>query len=452
MQAHNPPPEFYEDESQPIDLAHYWRLVRQSWASILGLCLIVSLLTMLVVMREVPVYRATATILIESQQARTVSIEEVYSYFRNYQYFATQFEIIKNRDIAELAADKLDLWDDQNFVPRKPEDTSPLVEGTEDGFVKSLRDWASSFITTSSAEDEPTTAETVDEEEIHRNAVINKLLSGLSVEPVEHTQLGKIGFTSTNRLLTAEVANTVADVYIQSQMDSKMESTQEAGQWLASRLDDLKANLDASQQSLQAFRDQEEILDVAGGETLGVQELNELNSLLSAARTQRMGIENIYRELSSTSEYSSAAIMSMPSALQHPLVQSLAQSLTEAQQEVSNLGRRYGPEHPRMITATAREESIQAELAEQLEQVATSISAEYRLARLNEQQIEEQLSLAKQNMASLNRKDFRLQELQRQVETDQRLYEMFFTRAKEMSEGIGFHTAHARVVERAVPP
>jgi capsular exopolysaccharide synthesis family protein len=142
----------------------------------------------------------------------------------------------------------------------------------------------------------------------------------------------------------------------------------------------------------------------------------------------------------------------MPAILRHPLVQSLAQSHTEAQQEVTNLARRYGPEHPRMLAAVAREESVRGELRQQVLQVATGIEKEYRVALANEQELDRQLEAVKGEVAQLNRKDFRLRELQQQVETDQRLYDMFFTRAKETAETIGFQTAHARVVERATPP
>jgi capsular exopolysaccharide synthesis family protein len=58
----------------------------------------------------------------------------------------------------------------------------------------------------------------------------------------------------------------------------------------------------------------------------------------------------------------------------------------------------------------------------------------------------------KEEVASSNRKQFRLRELEQQVEADQRLYEMFFNRAKETSETMGFQSAHARVVEKATPP
>ncbi|MEH6518311.1 MAG: polysaccharide biosynthesis tyrosine autokinase [Halioglobus sp.] len=450
MQAQQLPTALYESDVESIDLQHYWRIVRQSWMGILGLAIVVSMLTALSVMRVTPIYRASATILIESQQPNTVSIQAVYSMqYRSYQYFATQFEIIKNRDIAELAADKLDLWNHPTFAPRKIK-ADPVKE---EGFKWNVRGWISDLFITSAdkieAREQPVE---VDPEELHRNSVINKLLAGLSIETVEYTQLGKIWFTSTDRRLAAQIANAVAEVYIQNQMDAKLKSTEEAGQWLSGRLGDLKINLEISQLALQEFRDKEDILDVAGGQTLGMQELNVLNSRLGEARKVRMETDIILQELDRAGSYSIAELMSMPTVMRHPLVQSLAESMTQTQQNVANLSKRYGPEHPRMITAIARKNSVQAELREQLAQVATTLEAEYRVAQRNEQQLAQQLTASKQGVASLNRKEFRLRELERQVETDQRLYEMFFTRAKETAEGTGFQTAHARVVEKAVPP
>ena len=142
----------------------------------------------------------------------------------------------------------------------------------------------------------------------------------------------------------------------------------------------------------------------------------------------------------------------MPGVLQHPLVQSLAQSLTQAQQEVARLAKRYGPEHPSMMTAIAREESVVTEFEQQVRQVTQSIEKEYKLALRNEQNIETQLAGVKQDVAKLNRKEFRLRELEQQVATDQRLYEMFFSRSRETSENVGFEKPYARVVEKAVPP
>jgi capsular exopolysaccharide synthesis family protein len=442
MQLQRLPSDLYARDEVLIDPRQLWRTVRQSWRSILGLCFVVSLLTILWVMRIDPVYRASTTIMIESQEAKTVSIEEVYGLPAGIrEYFLTQFEIIRNRDIAEMVADELDLWNNPHFAP-------PKSDANEARFSLDLIGWISGLF--ASASSNPSSAVAADEQ--RKAAVINKFMSQLSVEPVEFTQLVVVSFESTNRELAAQIVNTLARVYIQSQMDAKLQSTREAGNWLTSRLVDLKRNLDVSQQALQEFRDQEDIIDVSGGQTLGAQELNELTTRLGEVRRTRVGAENIYRELGGAADYSVTQLMNMPAVLQHPLVQHLAQSHTEAQQEVTNLARRYGPEHPRMISARARVESVQDELRQQVLQVASGIEKEYRVAQRNEQNLVQQLAVAKENVANLNRKDFRLRELEQQVDTDRRLYDMFFNRARETSETIGFQAAHARVVEKATAP
>jgi polysaccharide biosynthesis transport protein len=442
MQVHNHPADFYAPDEEVIDVRRLWRVVRHSWRGILGLCVVVSLLTTLWVMRMAPVYRASTTIMIESQEAKTVSIEQVYGQpYTTSEYLLTQFDIIKNRDIAELVANELDLWNNPYFAPPKPkEDTERLGFG--------IREWVAALVTSTSDRQ----AQLADADERRKAGVIEGILGPLSVEPVQYTQLVVVSFEATDRQLAAEVVNTIARVYIQSQMDAKLLSTREAGNWVSSRIEDLKAKLDASQQALQEFRDKEDILDVAGGQTLGAQELNELTTRLGEARRIRVGAENIYRELGGTANYSVDQLMSMPAVLQHPLVQSLAQAQTEAQQEVTNLARRYGPEHPKMMAANARVESVRTELKQQVLQVANGIEKEYRVAQLNEQNLAQQLEAVKQNVASLNRKEFRLRELEQQVDTDQRLHDMFFNRAKETSETIDFQAAHARVVEKATPP
>lgn len=442
MQALQRPAELYSQDDDEIDLRHLWHVVRQSWGGILGLCLVVSLLTVLWVMRIDPVYRASTTIMIESQEAKTVSIEEVYGQPPGIrEYFLTQFEIIRNRDVAERVADELDLWNNPLFAPPRAAEskTSPTLD---------VRNWLSSFY----AAPADTNAAAVDDQERSRAAVINRFMSQLSVEPVEFTQLVVVSFESTDRKLAAQIVNTLARVYIQSQLDAKLQSTQAAGSWLTGRLQDLKAKLDASQQELQTYRDREEILDMSGGQTVDAQELNELTTRLGEARQARVGAENIYRELGGNANYSVEQLMNMPAVLQHPLVLDLAKNVTDAQQEVANLARRYGPEHPKMIAAVARDQSAKSELKQQVMQVAASIEKEYRVVLRNEQNLDQQLATVKEEVASSNRKQFRLRELEQQVEADQRLYEMFFNRAKETSETMGFQSAHARVVEKATPP
>src|ERR1700682_530229 len=108
-----------------IDLRHYWDTINKRKWSIIGLAVAVGLLTTLVVFAMTPIYRASATLLIESQAAKVVSIEEVYGLdTRSQDYLATQIEIMGGRPIAETVVDGLGLIEQPEF---RPEHQRPLI-------------------------------------------------------------------------------------------------------------------------------------------------------------------------------------------------------------------------------------------------------------------------------------------------------------------------------------
>src|SRR2546423_15335099 len=104
-----------------IDLRHYWSIINRRKWSIIGLALAVGLLTTLVVFAMTPIYRASTTLLIESQAPNVVSIQEVYGLdTRSQDYLATQIEIMGGRPIAETVVDGLGLIEQPEFKPQHP--------------------------------------------------------------------------------------------------------------------------------------------------------------------------------------------------------------------------------------------------------------------------------------------------------------------------------------------
>ena len=70
--------EIHNSQADNIDLRHYWRVLMLKKWSILALCVVLGLLASFVVYSLQPIYKATNTLLIESQQANVLSIEDVY--------------------------------------------------------------------------------------------------------------------------------------------------------------------------------------------------------------------------------------------------------------------------------------------------------------------------------------------------------------------------------------
>ena len=88
-------------QEEVIDLREYWRVFYSNKWGIFGFASIVTLLTVLVVFNITPVYRGTSTLLIESQQANVVSVQEIYGLDGSSEYLLTQFEILKSRNLAK---------------------------------------------------------------------------------------------------------------------------------------------------------------------------------------------------------------------------------------------------------------------------------------------------------------------------------------------------------------
>src|ERR1700681_3651656 len=114
------------ENGEAVDLRHYWNIINPRKWSIIGLAVAVGLLTTLVVFAMTPIYRASATLLIESQAANVVSIQEVYGLdTRNLDYLATQIAIMGGRPIAEAVVDGLGLVVQPGF---RPEQQPPLID------------------------------------------------------------------------------------------------------------------------------------------------------------------------------------------------------------------------------------------------------------------------------------------------------------------------------------
>ena len=93
-----------------IDLRKYFSIININKWRIASMAALVTILAVLVVLNIQSRYASTATLLIESQQAKAVSIEEIYGMNSSQQeYYLTQFAILKSRSIAEAVVDNLEL-------------------------------------------------------------------------------------------------------------------------------------------------------------------------------------------------------------------------------------------------------------------------------------------------------------------------------------------------------
>ncbi|MGV6851218.1 MAG: GumC family protein, partial [bacterium] len=414
-----------------IDIREYWHVfLRHKWR-IIGLAIVITLISGLKVFSEVPIYRSTAKLLIEREGARYVDVKDVYSSNYDWEYYQTQYEILKSRPIAERVVNKLKL----DKAPEKKE-SKPKT---------SLLDWKKWL-----PDDWFKKPKEVTQLQRHISTV-GFVKGGIQVEPVRNSHLVKISFEGASPQQITSIVNAIAEAYIEETLEGRLAMTQKATSWLTERMSGLREKLDESERKLQAYKDREKVIDTQGDSQLASQEIQILTTQLGKARQDLVAKKELRSKLRQANG-STQKLIKMPALLAHPLVQSFHAKLISAQQKERELGKTYGPLHPKMISAKSEREQAENALSSQLSAAAKSIESEYRIAQEQVDQLRARLNQAKTSAMTVDRKQFQLESLKRDVEANRQLYEQFQQRFKENNATGGVQSANARLLEPALVP
>lgn len=420
-----------DEQDTKLDFLEYWRTLRKYQWAIMAFALVVTLVAGVIAFVSTPIYEAKTTLLIETNKQKIVSIEDVYGGVgSSREYFQTQVEVIKSREVALKAIIKLKLFDNPDYDPRAPKKgVSALLQDI--GFSK---------------DDAPAawTNETLAE------AVLPKFSQDLGIEPIRLSQLVVIRFASSDPALAARVTNTLAQTYIENDLAARYQMTQTASTWLQDQLAELKKKLTESETALQRFREKQGLVNIKDAAQSGAGfQIEQLQTRLIEARTKRAEIESTYKTVKSAS---SADLASQPAVLLNVQVADAKRSATEASRRLADAGQRYGREHPKYLQAESDAKSANENLQRQVELVVGSITVEYERARNTEKTLETALGSARSSVVEINRKEFELGIYEREVDSNRQMFDMFMKRAKETTMGGDLQTVVARVVDTALVP
>ena len=423
-------------EPAPPDVVRYLRtLNRYKW----GILMVVVAVGMLAAMYAAslrPIYRSSATVMVEIGKPKVVSNAELYESFvgSTRDYFLTQFEVIKSREFAERLVRVMQLTKHPEYDP-----------------CQQAKPWygawvPAQFLPAVSPGQAPNEEDLVD-------SVTSQVMAGISLQPVRNTQLVKLSFDSHDPVLAERVPNTLAMIYIIADLEARGDMTRRSMTFLRDQSVDLKQKLNESERALQDFRERERIVVAKGVAVSGaIRQLEELESALDEARKKRMDAEARYNQVNSARQGQPGVAPESLSLVQNNAVMArFREAEAEAERRVSEASKRYGPEHPRMVSAQSDLKAVRENLRRQASTVVEGVLKDYEVAKANEASLERALSRAKAESQEYNRKEFTLARLEREVASNRQLYDLFTQRAKETNTG-DVPSAIARVIDAAQLP
>ena len=450
-----------------MDLMHYYRLMMRNLWKIIVFSLFVGGFSVFYALSLPPVYFAKTTLLIENQRANVVSFEDVYQVdTRSRSYLKTQLEIFKSRAIARRVVDRMRLVEHPLFRPKESESVSSSslsIDSAKNMFASLFLDDVNSESLDTEPVDNISASESTEtilassETETEggnsylRKSIVDRIMNSIIISPVYGTKLISIQASAGDPQLAADIANEFAEVYIESHLEAKLEVTQKASAWLSDRLGSLRQTLRESEQELQSFREREQLIDTGDVRSIDVAELEQLTqSLVEATRTKN-DARALYNQISQ-SKLSVDRMLALPVVSNNVVVQNLIESRATAKRLVAELGDRYGKKHPRMVSALSDLSQVEGELKSQVDNVARGLNVSYLAAQDAEKELRRQIVNVKSRLQNVSRKEFSLRELEREVDANRQVYEVFLNRGKETNETANLEAVNARVIDEALPP
>jgi capsular exopolysaccharide synthesis family protein len=429
-----------------LDPMYYVSLLLKHWLSISLFTILCTSLAVLGALSITPTYRAVSTVFIESSQSNTVSIEAVVGLDSTSDgYYQTQYEIMRSNVVARKVIESLNLTSYPEFNPALVVKEPTLVDDLK-AQIKTLPWLEALFI-----KPEVTRSEAQIEEAAFRSALAT-FKSKLTILPVAKTQLVKIAFESESPQLAATISNQVGKSYIESNLDSKLLATEQATSWINEQLSELRFKLESSEQALIDFLQQQKLIDNSGIEALTNNELTNLTNQMTSATQNRVQAQSLYNALKDNQGGDLSRLTTIPEINNHPQIREVRSAESEAERNLAQLSKRYGPKHDKMIQAQAQLASAKQRSHSVISKVLQGLESDLRTTQARERLLKQEVEAKKAELQSVSLVRGQYDALKRDVDTNANIYDMFLTRQKETSATSDFTTANARISDLALIP
>ncbi|CAM8674788.1 MULTISPECIES: GumC family protein [Leclercia] len=360
-------------------------------------------------------YVSTATVLIKAQPDNVSPFQKVEGYdsTRN-GYYETQNALMQSRVVLEQAIRTLKL--DQN----------PAFNGEGSG---------------SSA--------TPANEQQRVDHALKTLQKDLTISNVRTTHLSTVSYESTSPQLAADIANGVAESFINYTLALKQQKTAKAREDNQQKLQELQQQMVQQKSALDSYLAKEGLLTFRGVDGFETEQMGIITNRLANATERRVAAESVYNEIRSGG--SRGQVISLPSISNHAQIQDLRIALIQANSELSQLEKSYGPQHDKVIQARARISAIQAQTAMTLREQEAGIRQTYEAALADEKNYQKQLEEQKANFQKLSLKRDGYNDLKLALDKTEEMYKMAYQRTQELALPGSYSDADAEIYDPAVP-
>jgi len=419
-----------------FDIRDAVNFIWRQWTLIAGVMLLGLLLGAIYISRQVPLYTATAQVLLDPRKEKAAGPDSVYTDTAlDLSVVESEMAIIRSTVLLRRVVEKERLLGDNEFggppaAASRSTDGDPSQAGAEK------------------------TVETLDESDGISPEIATAtegIKNAVKVSRAGQAYVINIAFTSDSPAKAARLANAVADAYVVDKLDARFEAAKRASSWLNDRLVDLRQQLRNSEEAVAKFRADNNLVQAAPGATLNQDQLAPLNARLLAARADAAE-KKAHLDLLEKLKTTGGDLNTLPEAANSGVIADLRRQENDISRQEADLLSRYTGSHPLVVNLRAQLADIRRNIAAEIRRLADNVKNDYNLALARQDAAERALHDASGQTDLDASKAITLRELERTASVNKSLFEDFLQRARLTQEQSTFEARDARIITPALAP
>jgi capsular exopolysaccharide synthesis family protein len=413
----------FRDDDRAAGAAEMSRAVAKGWRLML-FCSVAGLVAALFVsFFAEKKYRAVVVLNVERDSNRLFDVSPEQSYaIIDPAFLATQTRLMRSREVSERVVGRLNLLGNPEVAPRRS-GFFRLFDSRPGG---NSRDVA---------------------------AAAGRIQASVAAVGIPGTNLVELSYIGRNPRTAADVANALAESYIDWSLESKFQVVGQASKFLYTQIEQLKSDVGEKEEALHTYGLQKDIVSVDPSKNVTLQKLEALNHDYTTAVSDRVSKGAHYFELLGAPDETILQGESLTG------VSTLKAEVSALQRTYNEKLQVYRPEYPTMKQLRTQIEEIQKSLTKEVREAAGRVRAEahreYLTAQRREQTLTNELTSQKQEAMQLNSNAVEFNNLRNEVDTKRGLLETLQKRQAETEVTArlrGQRVSNIRVVDRALIP
>jgi receptor protein-tyrosine kinase len=262
---------------------------------------------------------------------------------------------------------------------------------------------------------------------VHAASIVQ---GGIQLDKLGDTNVLKVSYESTSGQLAADVVNAVGPTFFAHEAEKSMRRTLDASQWLNNQLSLVQERLVQAESELQNYFTDNNLIDVSSQIALARTEIAALTSK-SIINDETLTNTISMLEQVKSSEGDIEGLLSIEFVINNSMVQQVRRRISDEEEDLAEMSNRYKPKHPKYVAQITKLKSVERELHRLIGKLTNALQQQLSDLEKRAQSIQKAIASSKAKYGELGKHEVQITKLRRQVESTQKLYDIFLSRLQE---------------------